>query len=383
MNIHVRNVYECHPASRETTRRCAMTAEPEPHPPSRSCRRSAPPMLNGAGRRHGRDATAPARPGSGRGGQIVTKAFSTDGVRPAEREAFWRHALSGLLPVTITILGKGTVEGSVQLHRAGRMVVAEGKATSQDIRRTAHDISQSQPEYFQLAVVANGGCRSARTTGKLNPTRATGPPTTASGPSSCCSIATGTHAPSRSARNSPPERQRTTAYDRAANGWQDRHDRCRVAVPARPRAHQRRCASTAVGASAAAGQRPRRELAQRLRRPQRGGAQMPAADGHAEDQGLHRPAAVRPRPASARDRRRGPHLRPLPAQALRGHRSVSQYIKGLRLERSRHELLDPRLASRSIAAVAFACGFGDLSGFNRAFKDAYRTSPRQLRTASP
>src|SRR5215813_4747296 len=65
------------------------------------------------------------------------------------------------------------------------------------------------------------------------------------------------------------------------------------------------------------------------------------------------------------------------------HRSVSQYIKGLRLERSRRELLDPRLADRPIAAVAFACGFGDLSGFNRAFKDAYGTSPRQLRTASP
>jgi len=178
-----------------------MTAEPEPHPPSRSCRRSAPPMLNRAGRRNGRDAAAGgawARPGSERAGQIVTKVHTTDGVRPAEREAFWRHALSGLLPVTITILGKGSVEGSVQLHRAGRMVVAEGKATSQDIRRTAHDISQSQPEYFQLAVVANGVCRSARTTGKLNSTRATGPPTTASGPSSCCSIATGTHAPSRS-----------------------------------------------------------------------------------------------------------------------------------------------------------------------------------------
>jgi AraC-like DNA-binding protein len=64
------------------------------------------------------------------------------------------------------------------------------------------------------------------------------------------------------------------------------------------------------------------------------------------------------------------------------HRSVSQYIKGLRLERSRRELLDPRNSGRPISAVAFACGFGDLSGFNRAFKDAYGTSPRKLRTAS-
>jgi AraC-like DNA-binding protein len=63
------------------------------------------------------------------------------------------------------------------------------------------------------------------------------------------------------------------------------------------------------------------------------------------------------------------------------HRSVSQYVKGLRLERSRRELLDPRLTGRSIAAVAFDCGFGDLSGFNRAFKDAYGITPRELRTA--
>jgi AraC-like DNA-binding protein len=63
------------------------------------------------------------------------------------------------------------------------------------------------------------------------------------------------------------------------------------------------------------------------------------------------------------------------------HNSVSQYIKGLRLERSRRDLLDPRLAGRSVASVAFACGFGDLSGFNRAFKDAYGITPRELRLA--
>jgi AraC-like DNA-binding protein len=61
-------------------------------------------------------------------------------------------------------------------------------------------------------------------------------------------------------------------------------------------------------------------------------------------------------------------------------RSVSQYVKELRLERSRRDLLDPRLADRSISATAFACGFGDLSGFNRAFKDAYGISPREMRS---
>jgi AraC-like DNA-binding protein len=61
-------------------------------------------------------------------------------------------------------------------------------------------------------------------------------------------------------------------------------------------------------------------------------------------------------------------------------RSVSQYVKECRLERSRRDLLDPRLAHRSISAIAFGCGFGDLSGFNRAFKDAHGISPSEMRS---
>ena len=62
--------------------------------------------------------------------------------------------------------------------------------------------------------------------------------------------------------------------------------------------------------------------------------------------------------------------------------TVSLYIKGLRLDRARRDLLDPRLAGRPVSAIAYACGFGDLSGFNRAFKQAYAVSPRELRNAS-
>jgi AraC-like DNA-binding protein len=63
-------------------------------------------------------------------------------------------------------------------------------------------------------------------------------------------------------------------------------------------------------------------------------------------------------------------------------RTVSLYIKGLRLDRARRDLLDPRLAGRPISAIAHACGFGDLSGFNRAFKQAYAVTPKELRNAS-
>ena len=50
--------------------------------------------------------------------------------------------------------------------------------------------------------------------------------------------------------------------------------------------------------------------------------------------------------------------------------------------RARRDILDPRLADRPISAIAYSCGFGDLSGFNRAFKQAYAVSPSELRNAS-
>lgn len=59
--------------------------------------------------------------------------------------------------------------------------------------------------------------------------------------------------------------------------------------------------------------------------------------------------------------------------------TVAHYIRDLRLERVRLRLLDPRFADRPVSALAFDAGFGDLSGFNRAFKAKYGVSPRELR----
>ena len=38
-------------------------------------------------------------------------------------------------------------------------------------------------------------------------------------------------------------------------------------------------------------------------------------------------------------------------------------------------LRDPRYAATSISDIAFACGFGDLSYFNRAFRRRYGATP--------
>jgi AraC-like DNA-binding protein len=65
------------------------------------------------------------------------------------------------------------------------------------------------------------------------------------------------------------------------------------------------------------------------------------------------------------------------------HETVALYLRGLRLRHARDELLDPGGSHRSVAAVAHGCGFGDISGFNRAFKAAFGLSPTDLRRGRP
>jgi AraC-like DNA-binding protein len=59
--------------------------------------------------------------------------------------------------------------------------------------------------------------------------------------------------------------------------------------------------------------------------------------------------------------------------------SLSQFVLGRRLERARRLLTDPGWASRSIASIAFAAGFGDLSYFNRTFKRCFGHTPSEAR----
>jgi AraC-like DNA-binding protein len=50
--------------------------------------------------------------------------------------------------------------------------------------------------------------------------------------------------------------------------------------------------------------------------------------------------------------------------------------------RAHRMLTDARWRDRSIAAIAFEAGFGDLSYFNRVFKRVYGLRPSELRDAS-
>jgi len=59
--------------------------------------------------------------------------------------------------------------------------------------------------------------------------------------------------------------------------------------------------------------------------------------------------------------------------------SFSDVVLGLRLEQAHRRLLHPGYAMETIASLAHACGFGDLSYFNRCFRRRFGITPSQLR----
>lgn len=59
--------------------------------------------------------------------------------------------------------------------------------------------------------------------------------------------------------------------------------------------------------------------------------------------------------------------------------TVSGTIRVRRLERCRHDLIDPRLRGQSIRAIVARWGYPDNATFNHAFKSAYGMSPRDYR----
>ncbi len=59
--------------------------------------------------------------------------------------------------------------------------------------------------------------------------------------------------------------------------------------------------------------------------------------------------------------------------------SLSQYVLQRRLAQVHRALRDPRLAHRTIGAIAFDAGFGDLSTFNHAFRRHFGMTPSEAR----
>jgi AraC-like DNA-binding protein len=313
---------------------------------------------------------------------VVTTILSTDGVARGEREAFWRQALSEtFVPMTVGAVTHDRFGGSIRAEWIGRLMVAEVASTAQDVQRTRREISRTDDEYLQIAMVSRGVARVAQdgrevvlgpgdyaiheTTrpfrwtfggdwevgvftlprGSVGLSEAESRLLTArrlDGQAGITGVVSrflkdlGRNLDSLCGTQS--ERVLADVTDLVVallSAWGDDSEVVRTSV-------QRSLML-----------RIKDHIDRRLADPTLGPAEIAAAV-NISTRYLHRLFAAE-------------------------DRSVGQYVRGLRLQRCRRDLLDPRLADRSVAAIAFGWGFGDLSGFNRAFKAAYGVTPRELR----
>jgi AraC-like DNA-binding protein len=62
--------------------------------------------------------------------------------------------------------------------------------------------------------------------------------------------------------------------------------------------------------------------------------------------------------------------------------SFSEFLLGQRLAQAYRMLADQRCAHLTVAGIAYECGFGDLSYFNRSFRRAHGATPSDVREAA-
>jgi len=65
----------------------------------------------------------------------------------------------------------------------------------------------------------------------------------------------------------------------------------------------------------------------------------------------------------------------------RGGGTFSTFLLSQRLARARRLLTDPKFSSHQVSSIAYDVGFGDLSYFNRCFRQRYGATPRDIREA--
>ena len=61
--------------------------------------------------------------------------------------------------------------------------------------------------------------------------------------------------------------------------------------------------------------------------------------------------------------------------------TFTEYVLAQRLARAHRMVIDPRCDGQKISAIAYDCGFGDVSYFNRAFRRRFGLTPTDLRNA--
>jgi AraC-like DNA-binding protein len=325
----------------------------------------------------------PTDPGRGGAwGAVVTTILSTDGVAPGEREAFWRQALSEtFVPMTVGAATGERFAGCIRSDWIGRLMVAEVAATAQDVQRTRREISRTDAEYLQIGMVYRGAARVVQDGREAvlgagdfavfettRPFRWTFDGDWDVGAFTLPRGSVGlSEAESRllTARRLDGQAGITGVVSRFLRDLASNADHLSGAQSERVLADLTDLVVTLLGDWANGSEVVRSSLQRalifrikdyidrRLADPTLGPAEIAAAV-NISTRYLHMLFAGE-------------------------HRSVSQYVRGLRLERCRRDLLDPRLADQSISTIAFRWGFGDLSGFNRAFRAAFGATPREVR----
>lgn len=314
----------------------------------------------------------------------MSAILSTEGLPPEEREAFWRQAMSEtFVPLAVGEVADDRFEGSISANWVGRLMIAELTSTAQDIQRTQRLIRRADAEYFQIAMVARGVGR-VRQDGREALLR----------PGDCAAYET--------------TRPFQWTFDDEWNAWVFTFPRGSVRLSeAQRRLLTARRLDGRQGISGVvsrflldlgrnnellSGEQSERILAQST------DLVMTLLSGMVDDSDAVRSSVQRSLMFRIKDhidrRLADPALGPEEIAAAANistrylhklfaaeHRSVSEYIRGLRLDRCRRDLLDPRLDGQSISSIAFSWGFGDLSGFTRAFRATFGASPRDVRGA--
>ena len=313
----------------------------------------------------------------------MTTILSTDGLARGEREGFWRQALSEtFVPMTVAAVTQDRFRGLIRSDWIGRLMVAEVASTAQDVQRTRREISRTDAAYLQIgmvyrgvATVAQDGREAVLGAGDFAVFETTRPFRWTFGgdwdvgaftlPRGSVGLS---EAESRllTARRLDGQTGITGVVSRLLRDLGRNADRLAGTQSERVLADLGDLVVTLlsdwVDGSDALRSSVQRSLLlrikdyidHRLADPTLGPAEIAAAV-NISTRYLHKLFAAE-------------------------HRSVSQYIRGLRLERCRRDLLDPRLADQSIATIAYRWGFGDLSGFNRAFRATFGATPREVRT---
>lgn len=306
---------------------------------------------------------------------------STHTVDPSDREAFWHHVLADTFAAVH--LGRwtdhATPTAQLSATRRGRLLFAELEATPHVHRRSPNQIRQADATYFQMAILTKGaaslqqeGRMAELTPGDWVAYENSRPFTwTFTDPWAVTVLSI----PSDAVRLTDSERRAMSALRLSGrNGLSGVAARLVLDLTRHateiPNAESERVLAQAsdlaislfaTSANAEYADARQRTLLDRIK-------------GHIESH-FRDPSLTPDDIASAANI----STRYLHRMFEGEHETVALYLRGLRLQRARQELLDRRLAHRSIAVIAHDCGFGDISGFNRAFKAAYGVTPSSLR----